>query len=149
MARSIKYSLLYLFVTYFSPVSCYFFLSSNATLTTLSSNPLDLHIFPRLKDHVSHPYNTYISIRFRSHHDMPMQAQRGDGGKTPFHSQLSTRRRWVVSTTLRKLYPRERLGTDCTGGWVGPRAGLNVTGIPTVPGFFPSGARCESLHRLH
>ena len=23
------------------------------------------------------------------------------------------------------LYPRERPGTHCTGGWVGPRAGLN------------------------
>ena len=22
------------------------------------------------------------------------------------------------------LYPRERPGTHCTGGWVGPRAGL-------------------------
>jgi hypothetical protein len=23
------------------------------------------------------------------------------------------------------LYPRERAGTHCTGGWVGPRAGLD------------------------
>jgi len=23
------------------------------------------------------------------------------------------------------LYPRGRTGTDCTGGWVGPRAGLD------------------------
>jgi len=23
------------------------------------------------------------------------------------------------------LYPRERPGTHCTGGWVGPRAGLD------------------------
>src|SRR5215510_3713860 len=26
----------------------------------------------------------------------------------------------------RPLYPRERPGTHCTGGWVGPRAGLDV-----------------------
>jgi hypothetical protein len=32
----------------------------------------------------------------------------------------------VVSTTPRPLYPRERPGTHCTGGWVGPRAGLDV-----------------------
>jgi hypothetical protein len=32
----------------------------------------------------------------------------------------------VVSTTPRPLYPRERRGTHCTGGWVGPRAGLDV-----------------------
>ena len=29
-----------------------------------------------------------------------------------------------VSTTLLPLYPRERPGTHFTGGWVGPRAGL-------------------------
>jgi hypothetical protein len=32
----------------------------------------------------------------------------------------------VVSTTLRPLYPRKRPGTHYTGGWVGPRAGLDV-----------------------
>ena len=26
---------------------------------------------------------------------------------------------WVVSSTPRPLYPRERPGTHCTGGWVG------------------------------
>jgi hypothetical protein len=35
---------------------------------------------------------------------------------------LGATRGWVVSTTPRPLYPRERLGTHCTGGWVGPRA---------------------------
>jgi hypothetical protein len=30
----------------------------------------------------------------------------------------------VVSLTPRPLYPRERPGTHCIGGWVGPRAGL-------------------------
>ena len=35
---------------------------------------------------------------------------------------------WVVSTTPRPLYPRERPGTHCTGGWVGPRAGLDGGG---------------------
>jgi hypothetical protein len=33
---------------------------------------------------------------------------------------------WVVSTTPRPLYPRERRGTHCIGGWVGPRVGLDV-----------------------
>jgi hypothetical protein len=40
---------------------------------------------------------------------------------------LGARRGWVVSTTSRPLYPRERPGTHCTGGWVGPRAGLDVS----------------------
>jgi hypothetical protein len=79
---------------------------------------------------------------------MPMPAQRGGGGIAPTHSQISTRSRWAISTTLRKIYLRERLDTDCRGGWVGPRAGLKVTEISTPPGFFPGGARSESLHRL-
>jgi hypothetical protein len=32
----------------------------------------------------------------------------------------------VISTTLQPLYPRVRPSTHCTGGWVGPRAGLDV-----------------------
>jgi hypothetical protein len=35
------------------------------------------------------------------------------------------RRGWVVRTTPWPLYPWERPGTHCTGGWVGPRAGLD------------------------
>ena len=31
---------------------------------------------------------------------------------------------WVVKATSRPLYPQERPGTHCTGGWVGPRARL-------------------------
>jgi hypothetical protein len=32
----------------------------------------------------------------------------------------------MVNTTPRPLYPQEIPGTHCTGGWVGPRAGLDV-----------------------
>ena len=39
---------------------------------------------------------------------------------------------------LAALYPRERPGTHCTGGWVGPRAGLDRCGkISHPPGFDP------------
>jgi hypothetical protein len=31
----------------------------------------------------------------------------------------------VVNATPRPLYPQERPGTHCIGGWVGPRAGLD------------------------
>jgi hypothetical protein len=64
---------------------------------------------------------------------------------------LSARRGWVVSTTPRPLYPRERPGTHCTGGWMGLRTGLDVcensrppTGIrsPDRP------ASSQSLYRL-
>ena len=32
---------------------------------------------------------------------------------------------WVVNATPRPLYPQERTGTHCIGGWVGSRAGLD------------------------
>jgi hypothetical protein len=42
---------------------------------------------------------------------------------------LVARRGWVVSTTPRPLYSRKRPGTHCRGGWVDPRAGLDVDTI--------------------
>jgi hypothetical protein len=33
---------------------------------------------------------------------------------------LGARRGWVVSNTPRPLYPKEKPGTHCTGGWVLP-----------------------------
>ena len=51
------------------------------------------------------------------------------------------------------LYPQERPGTHCTGGWVGPRAGLDGQKISTPP---PPEirspdrpARSQSLYRLN
>ena len=40
---------------------------------------------------------------------------------------------WVANATPRPLYPRERPGTHCTGGWVGPRAGLDGCEISRPP----------------
>jgi hypothetical protein len=39
---------------------------------------------------------------------------------------LGARRGWMVSTKHRPLYPLEWPSTHCTGGLVGPRAGLDV-----------------------
>jgi len=45
---------------------------------------------------------------------------------------------WVVNATLRPLYARERLGTQCIGGWVGPKARLGGCGKSRPPqGFDP------------
>jgi hypothetical protein len=43
---------------------------------------------------------------------------------------------WSASRPGR-LYPRERPGTHCTGGWVGPGAGLDRCGKSRPPGFDP------------
>jgi hypothetical protein len=45
---------------------------------------------------------------------------------------------WVVNDTPRPLYPRERPGTHCTGGWVELRARSGrVRKISSLPGFDP------------
>jgi len=41
--------------------------------------------------------------------------------------------RWVVNATPRPLYPRERPGTHCIGGWVGLRDGLDGCGKSSPP----------------
>jgi hypothetical protein len=54
------------------------------------------------------------------------QAQRVDRGIAVSFLDTGARRGWVVTTTPRPLYPRERPDTHYTGGWVGPRAGPDV-----------------------
>jgi hypothetical protein len=56
----------------------------------------------------------------------PKVAQRVGRDIALLFLDLGARRGWVVSTTARPLYPLERPGTHCTGGWVGLRAGLDV-----------------------
>ena len=43
----------------------------------------------------------------------------------------------VVNDTPWLLYTRERSGTHCKGGWVGPRAGLDGCGKVTPPALDP------------
>jgi hypothetical protein len=61
-----------------------------------------------------------------------------DGGIAVSFLDLGARMGWLVSTTLRSLYHRERPDTYFTGGWVGPRAGLDVCQKSRPPpGFDP------------
>jgi hypothetical protein len=57
---------------------------------------------------------------------------------------------WAVNATPRPLYPRERPGTLCLGGWVGPRAGLDGCGKshPRRNSIQDRPARGELLYRL-
>ena len=62
----------------------------------------------------------------------------GRGIALPYLRPRHWRWGWGVSTMPRPLYPRERPDTHCTGGWVGPRAGLDGCGkISPPPGFDP------------
>ena len=48
------------------------------------------------------------------------------------------------------LYPRERPGTHCTGGWMGPRAGLDRCGKSCPPpGFDPRTAQPVASRYTH
>jgi hypothetical protein len=76
-------------------------------------------------------------------HDMAMQAERGGGGIAPAHSRPGTRRRWVVSTTSRPVYPQERLGTHYSRGWVG--LGASVNGMEEL---VPTGIRSPDRSRV-
>jgi hypothetical protein len=56
----------------------------------------------------------------------------------------------VVSTMSQLLYPWERPSTHCTGGWVGPRAGLDMCEKSRPNGIqsLDRPARNQSLYRL-
>ena len=56
-------------------------------------------------------------------------AHRGSRGiALPFHDHGTRKRVRGQRHTPAALYPRERPGTHCTGGWVGLRAGLDRCG---------------------
>jgi len=44
---------------------------------------------------------------------------------SPTLSLTSAQKGWVVNTTPRPFYPQEETLSHSTGGWVGPRVGLN------------------------
>ena len=68
----------------------------------------------------------------------PGVAQRVGRGVALFFHDRGTRRGWVVSSTSRPHFtPGEGPGTHSTGGWVGPRAGLDGQKILSPPGFDP------------
>ena len=90
----------------------------------------------------------------------PVQALRLCRGRTahrwsrgialPFHDHCTRRREGSASRPGRSL-PRERLGTHCTGGLVGPRAGLDRCGKFRPPTGIRSPdrpARSQSIYRL-
>jgi len=60
----------------------------------------------------------------------PRTGNRGAAADVKLYASfdLGVRWDWVVNITPRPLYPRERPGIHCIGGWVGSRAGIDVCG---------------------
>ena len=80
----------------------------------------------------------YGHIKLKWSRYRPGVAQRvGRGIALLFHDRGT--RRWVSGQqhAPAALYPLERLGTHCTKGWVGPRAGLDGGKNSSPPGFDP------------
>ena len=65
----------------------------------------------------------------------PGVAQRvGRGIALLFHDRGNIRGLSGQQHAPAALYPCKRPGTHCTGGWVGPRAGLDGRKISSTPG---------------
>ena len=94
----------------------------------------DLHLRPR--GHWDRHSSTIKKVKWSRYR--PGVVQRvGRGIALLFHDR-GTRRGWVVSSTPRPQFtPGERLITHCTGGWVGPRVGLDGRKISSPPGSIP------------
>jgi hypothetical protein len=77
-------------------------------------------------------------------------ALRGSRGIALLFLDHGTRRGEGSSSHRGRSLPRERPGTHCAGGWVGPRAGLDRCGKsrPTWIRSPDRPARCQSLYRL-
>jgi hypothetical protein len=83
-----------------------------------------------------------IKVKVKFTLEQATKAQRGSGVKLYSFFNLGTRCGWVVNAMPRQLYFREKHGTSCTGGWVGPRAGLDGGGKSrSPPGFDPRTAQ--------
>jgi hypothetical protein len=99
----------------------------------LVAQPLNHYATPGPQKHYTLPKSKVNQSRYRTE-----LAQKVGRGIALLFLDLDARRGWVVSTTPQPLYPRERPGTHCTGGWVGHRVGLDVCEKShPPPGFDP------------
>ena len=79
-----------------------------------------------------------LKVKVKFTLEQAMKAQKGSRGIALLFLNLGTRWGWMVNAMPWPLYPWERSGTHCIGGWVGPRADLDVRRkISPPPGFDP------------
>ena len=73
-----------------------------------------------------HCVSVKVKVKFTL--EQATKAERGSRGISLIFFNLGSRLGWVFIATPLSLYARERPGTHCIGGWVGPRAGLDGCG---------------------
>ena len=80
---------------------------------------------------------------------IPLQARYGPEGGLRYSSTLPWPRHWKGVSGQQHaptaLYPRERPSTHFTGGWVGPRAGLEERNTSSPSGFDPGPSSPQSV----
>ena len=94
--------------------------------------------------------STYTMAKGKVHSTADHEAPQGEYSIALLSFTLGARWGWVVNDTPRPLYLRERPGTHCIGGWVGPGAGLDRYGKFRPPTGVRSPDRpvsSESLYR--
>jgi hypothetical protein len=99
-----------------------------------------------------------LTLKLKLSHYTPRRRLGGEEVYLLLILDLGTRWGWVVSVTPRSRFsPGERTpGTHCTGGWVGPRAGLDTETrgkiLSSLPGIEPRSpgrpARSQTLYWL-
>jgi len=89
-----------------------------------------------------------VKVKVKGSRYRPGVAQRASRGiALLFHDRGTRRGMSGQQHAPAAIYPRERPGTHCTGGWVGLRAGLDGRKISSLPGFDPDRpARSQSLY---
>jgi hypothetical protein len=70
------------------------------------------------------PAVLWVKVKIKFTLEQSTKAQRGSRGIAVLFPWPRRLEGWVVNATPRPLYLRERSGTPCIGGWLGPRAGL-------------------------
>ena len=110
---------------------------TSITVSTTSTTPTDPESNPGLRS--KRPERNYqihgVKVKVNCTFVQAMRlctgrtAHRGSRGiALPFHDHGTRRGVRGQRQAAAALYPRERPGNHCTGGWVGPRAGLERCG---------------------
>jgi len=112
-------------------------LSCHCAVTKNALNLEASHVLQQIRYDIN-SLKTNGKVKVQRSRCRPGVAQRvGRGITLLFHGRGTRRGVSGQQYAPAALYPRERPGTHCTRGWVGPRAGLDGRKISSAPEFDP------------